>query len=289
MIIYADVLIVINLYINYFLIRAAALILRRSTSRRRSAIAASIGAASSLVILAQELPLAATVGIKIAVCAAMTLAAFGNFALPARAAQKRKASFLRELFGKDFVAAALCVLAVSCVFAGAFMALWYFFAPFGMLYENGIAYFNVSLPILAVFTIIAYALVRAVRFFDRKRQTSRGRFEVEISLGGKAVQLAGFADTGNSLRDPFSGLAVIVCKRSAIEQLLPESVLGYLDGKSCGAIKLIPCKTLAGEKPLPAFRAERILISGKPVEAIVGVCGELGGADCIFDPEIISI
>lgn len=288
MIIYADVLIILNLYINYFLIRAAALVLHRCVSRRRSVIAASIGAAAALVILLPKLPIAATAAIKLAVCFTMTLAAFGDFGEQTNAGA-HKAHFFSKTFIKDLSVAALCVFFVSCVFAGVCMAIWYFFAPFGMVCENGVAYFNASLPTLAIFTVIAYAALRAVRFFDKKRRASQSLCEVKLFLSGKSVKLTGFADTGNSLRDPFTGQSVVVCRRSAISELVPENISAYFDGKPCGALKLVPCKTIAGEKPLPVFRAERILINGKPVEGVVGVCEELSCAECIFDPEIFSM
>ena len=270
MAVYADVLVILNLYINYLLIRSAAALLRRDADRRRCLIAASIGAATSLTILLPSLPFYAVAAIKAAVCTAMTFAAFGR--------QKRG----------DFALSALCVTLMSFLFAGATLALWTFFAPFGMLWENGVAYFNVSLPALAVFTAAAYAAVRAVRFFDRRRRAKK-TCEVAISLAGKSALLRGFADTGNRLRDPFSGRAVVICRRDSLGELIPAQVADYLDGKPHDALRLVPCRTVTGLKPLPVFRADSVTIDGKAVEAVIGVSDELDGSQCIFDPELISM
>lgn len=271
MAVYADVLVILNLYINYFLVRAAALLLRRDVSRRRSVIAASIGAAASLVMLLPSLPFPAVAAIKLAVCAGMTLAAFGWHGRGALALE------------------ALCMALMSFLFAGASLALWTFCAPSGMVYENGTAYFNVSLPALAAFTAAAYAAVRVVRFFDKKRRRARRTCEVAVTLGGKSAKLHGFADTGNGLRDPFSGRAVVICRRDALGELLPAQVAAYLNGSPDGALRLVPCRTVTGVKPLPVFRADSVTIDGKAVEAVIGVSDELDGSQCIFDPEIISM
>ena len=223
------------------------------------------------MILLPSLPFFAVTGIKLLVCAGMTLAAFGWHG---------RASLALET---------LCMALMSFLFAGAALALWTFCAPFGMAYGNGTAYFDVSLPALAAFTAAAYAAVRVVRFFDKKRSRVQKNCEVAVTLAGKSAQLCGFADTGNGLRDPFSGRAVVICRREALGELLPAQVADYLDGKPNGALRLVPCRTVTGMKPLPVFKADSITINGKAVEAVIGVSDELDGCQCIFDPEIISM
>ena len=51
LVIYIDVLLVVNLYINYFLVRGTSLMLRRKVSPRRVILASAVGAVGSLLIL----------------------------------------------------------------------------------------------------------------------------------------------------------------------------------------------------------------------------------------------
>ena len=66
LIIYIDVLLVVNLYINYFLVRGTSLMLRRKVSPRRVILASAVGAVGSLLILVPDLNPILCVLIKIA-------------------------------------------------------------------------------------------------------------------------------------------------------------------------------------------------------------------------------
>ncbi len=273
MVIYADVLVILNLYINYFLVRAAAILLRRDISAKRCLLAAAVGAAAALAALLPEMPFWTVALLKTAVTAIMTICAFGI---------GNKA---------DFLIAALCLLTISFVFAGLMMALWLFLAPFDMTYSNGVAYFNIPIAAIALFTAAAYGLVKTVRFFADKRLRCSKICAVTVTANGRTETLKGLADTGNGLRDIFSGRPAVVCARSSIEPLIPQNVLDFLDsGTAEDGIRLIPCRTVAEETLIPIFTPEKIEVSGKPACAVVGVSrAPLGeDVDCVFNPEIIS-
>lgn len=272
MIVYVDVLVVLNLYINYFLIRATAMIMRRVCSRKRSVLAALAGAVGSLVILLPELPFLVVVLIKMALGALIVLIAFGR--------QKPA----------DAAICALFFLVVSFIFAGVMMALWTFAAPLGMVFFNGTAYFNIPLSAVAAFTAAAYFAVRLVRFLSDKRLHCDKICEVKITLGGCGLTLKGLCDTGNELCDVFTGKPVVICQYDKIEPLVPQNVLDYFGGRSTDSLRVIPCRTVASETLVPIFKAD-ILIDGKPADAFVGLTkSPLGdGVDCVFNPKIISI
>lgn len=272
MIVYVDVLIVLNLYINYFLIRSAALMMRRSLTRKRSVLAALAGAVGSLVILLPELPFLAVVLIKTALGTLVVLIAFGR--------QKPA----------DTAICALFFLVVSFIFAGVMMALWTFAAPLGMVFFNGTAYFNIPLSAVAAFTAAAYFAVRLVRFLSDKRLHCDKICEVRITLGGRGLTLKGLCDTGNELCDIFTGKPVVICQYDKIKPLVPQNVLDYFGGRSTDSLRVIPCSTVASETLVPIFKAD-ILIDGKAADAFVGVTkNPLGDdVDCVFNPKIISI
>lgn len=281
MTVYIDVLVILNLYINYFLIRSSALVMRRSVSAKRCLLASAVGAAGSLVILLPELPFIVIALEKIVIGALITFAAFGR--------QKPV----------DFAVCALFFLLVSFVYAGLMTALWTFCAPYGMVFGNGVAYFNIPLTAIIAFTAAAYFAVRLVRYFADRRLRCGKICNVKISANGMEIQLRGLCDTGNGLCDIFSGKPVIVCKYEKIAEITPKNARDFLDGTldesgglyaSCG-LRLIPCRTVTSETLLPIFGADGITVDGKAADALVGVTkNSLGNdIDCIFDPKIISI
>ncbi len=276
LVIYADILVILNLYINYFLVRSAALLLRRDLSSKRCLLAAGIGAVAALSALLPELPFWAVAGIKAAVGCAVVFTAFGR--------QKKI----------DFVISLLCFLVISFVFAGLMLALWTFFAPFDMVYSNGVAYFNIPIAAIAVFTAAAYGAVKAVRYFSDRRLSCRRICRVKITVTGVTAELKGLADTGNGLCDIFSGKSVIVCRRDSVENIIPEAVRKYLDGKaadSTDGIRLLPCRTIAAESLIPVFSVASITIDGKTADGFIGVTKNTLGEDidCVFNPKIISL
>ena len=272
MVVYVDVLIVLNLYINYFLIRATAMIMRRVCTRKRCVLSAFIGALGALIILLPELPFFAVVLFKIALGALVVFITFG----------KQKPA--------DTAICLLFFLVVSFTFAGIMIALWTFAAPFGMVFSNGTAYFNIPISAIAAFTAAAYCAVRLVRFFADKRLHCNKVCSVTISLSECEITLRGLCDTGNELCDLFSGKPVVVCHFDKIAPLAPQSVLDYFDGRLSESLRVVPCRTVASETLVPIFKAD-ISIDGKAADGFVGVTkNPLGNdVDCVFNPKMISI
>ena len=276
MTVYIDILIILNLYINYLLIRAVAVITRRVCPRGRCVLAAFVGALGSLIILFPELPFFGVVLFKIALGALIVFIAFGK-----RRSEQKTA---------DFFIGLLFFLVVSFTFAGVMMALWSFAAPFGMVFSNGTAYFNIPISAIAAFTAAAYFTVRLARFFADKRLKCDRICEVRISANGGTVILRGLCDTGNGLRDLFTGKPIIVCTLDKIAPIAPSEIIDYFDGKLSEKLRIVPCRTIAAETLVPLFKAE-ILINGKTADGFAGVTKKALGEDidCVFDPKIISI
>lgn len=275
MTVYIDVLIIINLYINYFILRACTLVLRRVCSKKRSVLAALAGALGSLVILLPELPFPAVIGCKIAVALLVVFIGFGRQA-PA-----------------DFLTSLLFFLIVSFCFAGIMEALWKFAAPFGpieMIFSNGTAYFNIPLIALAAFTAAGYFAIRLVRLLSDKRLHCTEICSVEISSGKAKVTLRGLCDTGCGLCDLFTGKPVVVCFYETAQPVIPAEITEYFNGTASEGLRLTPCRTAASESLIPLFKAD-IKINGKPADCFVGITRKPLGKDidCVFNPKIISI
>ncbi len=271
MTVYIDVLLALNLYINYFLIRGTALLLRRDISTKRMLAAAGVGAMFSLTILLPSLPFAVTMLIKSLSGISITISAFG-YRMPS-----------------ELIIDILCFLVVSFMYAGAMQAIWMFAAPMSMFYRNGTAYFDIPIIVVAILTALAYAVVRFLRYLSDKRSIGSKVQDIHIHHNGYEISLKAIPDTGNSLTDPFSGTPVVICDIRAIDTIIPDNIRLYLSGEisKLEGIRLAPCKTVAGNTLIPIFKAEQIIINGRPTNAMIGVCKHDIGTECIFNPELI--
>lgn len=272
LIIYADVLLAVNLYINYFLLRGATLLLRRRVTPLRCVAAAAVGAVFSLAVIFPQIPFFVGMLLKAISGAAVTLTAFGR--------QKRI----------DFLLSLLCFLVMSFAFAGGMTALWNAAAPLEMYCNNGCVYFDIPIWAAALITAALYGGFRLVSFIMERRQPSRHE-SVTLYADGHLLTLDGFADTGNSLRDSFSGMPVIIVSLEKIKSIAPKNVLDYLAGNlnDINGIRLVPCSTVTSDGVIPVFPAA-VEIGSVRADVFVGVTRQpIKGADCIFSPDIIGL
>ena len=89
------------------------------------------------------------------------------------------------------------------------------------------------------------------------------RLRVVLVENGEKLHLEALTDTGNLARDLYTGLPVLV---------LPARAKSFL-GKSQGSLFI---RTAAGNRLLPRFRPEKILVEGKEVEAVAVLSPEEG-------------
>lgn len=99
---------------------------------------------------------------------------------------------------------------------------------------------------------------------------------VTITHGGRTVNLTALVDTGNTLRDPVSGIPVLVVDEVAAEKLLDltcrqlEHPVETLASGNYPGLRLIPY-TAVGQSAgiLLGLRVERLIINGKDAQMVV--------------------
>lgn len=109
---------------------------------------------------------------------------------------------------------------------------------------------------------------------------------VKMKLDNKSVSFDALVDSGNLLKDPFSGKSVIVVTLSAIEKVLPFDIrraikskcydISDISVKNAKRIRLIPVKTVAGSSTLVGINADEIEITDEkgrayPANALIAV------------------
>lgn len=284
MVIYLDVLILINLYVTYFQILAVSVFTHRKTVWYRKLSAAGIGAVASLsIFIPQEMVLTLTL-LKIFLCALIAFVAFGYTGFRA------------------YAVSVLFLMLVSFVFSGLMLCVWLFAAPMKMLFINGTVYFSIDTMTIILSTCAAYGVVRIIRYILDKNGKTDGKYTVIIKNNGRECRLSALADSGNGMVDCFSGLPVIVCRRDmcadvsppAIEMIENNSDISDIGTQMIKGVRILPFSTVGKGGLICMFKAESVVIDDEtneekyPVNALIGIV--IGGRqeyEAIFNPKIL--
>ncbi|MBR2489096.1 MAG: sigma-E processing peptidase SpoIIGA [Clostridia bacterium] len=257
MIVYADILIVLNLIVDYLLLKGVSVLIRENPKIWRLVISVLIGAVSSLYIFVPQVSLLFEGVYKIFICIIMSVFAFGYGSM------------------KHFLKSSILLFLITCSYAGCMMAVWYIFKPYGMVVNNGVVYFGISPLVLIGVTVVSYFLFLFLyKIFGRTSKTA-AECKIELFADGKQECFCGILDTGNSVEDIFGNSEIIIADKQVLEHLFGEIDVGK-NKKLQNRYRVVPCSTVSGSDMLEAFRCDRAkIISGqqekiinKPVVAV---------------------
>lgn len=242
LVVYADILVILNLIVDYFLLSVSAAILRVKLSVFRQLASAAVGALSSLYIFAPNLGIIIDVIFRAAVCAVMVLCAFGF-----RGA-------------KRFLRAAGVLFLVTCGFGGIMSAVWSIFKPHGMTVVNSVVYFNISPAVLIGVSVITYLLFMLLKAIFSRTSELAERCEITVTAEEKSITMDAIVDTGNSIKDYLSGSEVIIADREFVKALL-GSDSPDTDTRLNSRYRILPLSTVSGGGTLDGFRCDSAVIS----------------------------
>ena len=232
-VLYVDVLLGINLFMNYFLLLACSKFLGLPVQRKRMLGSACIGSVYSLCILLPEIHPVLSLLMKLLLSFIMTRLAWTWQGW--------------RVFAKE-----ICLFYLtSFAFDGFMLALWYVFQAQGLVLRNSVLYFSVSPILFLLFTVLSYGCIRLLQRFTGKENEKNKFCQLEIHWGNFSLQCKGKIDTGNALTEPFSGYPVIVLDREKAPPLenYPEKT------------RLIPFSTINGTGMLAAFRPDLLILT----------------------------
>lgn len=248
MVIYVDVLLFVNFFLDLCLLRVTALLAGEKVLLKRLILSSLVAALFSLYIFLPSKGFLIEIFWRLVVSAATVLICF-KF--------KKIKHFLRCLFS---------FYAVSFGFAGTIMALKLMMPNAKVDVHNGVVYFDISPVVLIALSLGIYLIILFVQKLTAKTAISAKRLKVRLSVLGNSVECIGIMDSGHSLKDAFGEAMVIVIDKRIAEKLLGTAECNcFLSlipplGALSSRFRLIPLKTVSGEKMLPAVRCDSLSI-----------------------------
>lgn len=212
-------------------------------------ISSFLGGLYSLIIFVQFIPNIVLNIIKIIVSFILVLIAFG--------VQNRKQTLKTLVF----------FYVINFVYAGLMIAIYSFVNPVGMMYENGIVYFNISAVVLCICTIISYLIIQVVSYLLNKNVMKNQIVPIEIEINNSKILLNSFLDTGNQLVDIMTSLPIVMCEIDKVKSVFSKEDYDFIYNKDIEKIKnnywkkklkLVLVNTVTGSNMLIGFKADKI-------------------------------
>lgn len=270
MTVYADVLIIINAVIDYFILLTAKRLAKVECKTYKCILASLLGGFLSLYIFAPDYGIVVNMSVWLLSCAVITLTVSG----------KREFKKIFKLF--------ISFVFSNAVYGGIVMIVWSIFKPKAMLIYNGVVYYHVSPFILLLVTVFCYMAVSLSERLMKLKAPMAKRCSIELSINGETVRYLAIIDTGHTLCDPFSEKSVI---------LVDELNANYITQKiNSTNYRLIPYNDISKKGILNGFTADKATIIlddrkyviDKPIIAFVkkGMLPKEFGA--LISPQILS-
>ena len=279
MVIYADVLFILNMYVNFFILKLTFAVCKIKVAFWRLILSSVFGAVSSFYILLPNTNFLTDILFRIFVSSVLILIATGLVT---------PRSFVRQV-GVFFAA--------SFLYAGVMLALWAVFKIKSIAVKGSVVYMNISPAILIISTLFCYIIISLIRFFTARHAPNASRCNLKVTANEKTVNITAIVDTGHSLTDAITGKNVIIIESSVAKKLfdfVPRiDTLQNESGQSL--FRVMPYSAVGGHGLLVAFSPQKITaeIEGKnsiEITALCAITNEPLGEDyrAIISPETLN-
>ena len=248
--IYLDVIFLENLCMNYIILFATGLIFKVDIKQWRILLSSTIGGVYAILSFAPILEIYSHLLFKILLSIVMVYIAFHP-------------PNVKKL-GKELIIFYL----VSFVFGGCAFALLYYIKPQDILMKNGLLTGTYPLKIAILGGLVGFVIVNIAFKMVKGKLSKKDMFcQVRIVRNEKEVCLKVMIDTGNLLKDPISGMPVMVAEKTSLEPIISHQIIENLEGILGGEVDTtILCK----EEEMPKFRMIPFSSLGKQNGLLLG-------------------
>ncbi len=279
MIVYADLLFLVDFSMDLLTFFIVSKILRRRISILRIISASAMGGVYSVASLAMPKGLF-SFAFSIFVCFVMCMTAFLN---------KSPKNFTRmPLYTALF-------FVTSSMLGGMMTALYSLLNRSSLSFETEKG--DLSLWVFAIGALASgAATLMGSNLLGRTSRVKRG--DIKVMIDGRIGRFSGLSDTGNLLRDPIGGRAVIVLDKSSATRAFPmifRENVSALPPHVASRVRMIPIKTPSGSGVLTALRPDKIFLTydgeEREIDALVAISKEQisgGGSDAVIPVEFFT-
>ena len=247
--VYIDVLLCVNLIINYLLLSAVGFYTHTKVTIRRLLSGAGVGAVCSLTILLPKLSFFPDTALKLAVGSLTVISAYG----------------IKPF--KSFVRLYAVFLTATFFFGGIMIALWYVFTPKDLIIKNSVIYLNISPIKLIMCSVICYMLFKIFHTISGRHDTKETVCILTVKQDHSAVRVKALVDTGNCLKEPFSQSPVVIIMRSAAHSIIPKAMREYecvttlKYRENFDNIRIVPFTSVGCKGIMPCFKPHELFIN----------------------------
>ena len=278
---YIDVYFLLNFTVDALAIYFSLMLCKAPSSIKRITLGALIGAiASCITVLTRPHP------VLFALILLVSLAA-------ASYASSRRIGPVRRF--RLFVAILFFETLIGGIVFWIYSLLERIIPPFAGDYESGAQ--NKNMLLLSVIILLSMGIIK-LGFRIYNSSTSIKSAEIIAEFLGKTVTFQGLIDSGNLIKDPLSGKAVIICKYRAVSELFTEhgseSALSHPDDLIKPRLRVIPIKGVGADGVLMGFMPDRAGIKRYGREDNVSVViavdyneGDFMGFDALLPASIL--
>ncbi len=276
MTVYIDQYIIINVILNFIILRITKNIIKSKSTNPRLFVSSLAGGLFAVLLLFPQTKIATGIMGKIIFSLILTAISF-------------KSENLKEFFKNLVVFYFVSFTIGGCGFALA-----------NMFNKN---YCLDTARLLCITVFLSYIILSIISsVYEKYFRYDNLIHKIQIRNGDQETETECFYDTGNNLRDPISKLPVIVVNISTIKKLLPESMIYellhntdvvkiYLSYCMNINLKLIPYNTVANSGFMLGFMPTGVFIDDKETKAVIGISSTIMSSDkkynAIVNPQTI--
>ncbi len=212
MTVYLDIVLLENLCMNYIILFATGIINKVKINQMRIILSSLIGGIYAVISFMSILEVYSNVILKIILSIVMVYLAFNSNNL------------------KILIKQLLIFYLTSFVFGGCAFFLLYFIRPQDILIKNGLYIGSYPIKVAILGGIVGFVvIITAFKIIKSRISKNDVFYNVDIFLNDKTTQVRALMDTGNLLKEPITGIPVMIVEKESLQELLPSNLLDNLE------------------------------------------------------------
>ena len=250
MIVYLDIVFIENICMNYIILYATILLLKLNNKPFKILLGSVIGAIYAVLSVTKTFEAYNNLLLKIVISIIIIYVSTDtkNF--------------------KSLFKALLVFYFVSFTFGGIALALLYFVKPENILMKNGVYIGTYPIKIVLLGGILGFILISVVYSIIKNKHSKKKKVcDIKFAIDGNEKQVKALIDSGNFLKEPITGVPVVVVETMYMFGLVPKEILENIENISTGNLEVLNDST----RFLSKFRVIPFNSLGKENGLLLGI------------------